>query len=629
MGATFSRLKNWIAEVLTNADLNAEIDNILNNLGPAGVDDYSTNAAQMKLQTSSGKLGGESLATSLAGELERLRFVIQRIVGSSTTYWYEAPPSTITDLVSALGSGLPNYRIASGRTTGNSSQLCALIPVGSSPAVVLSASVTPFVYFIAGSSYTISSNVTLSGLSLAASTNNTCSFNRTAAAAQQWTKVLGQFSTIIDVNGMNSSISSLTGSLAGFKVGVEYFLAHVNSTTALTNAWRGAFFNQSANNVTAVGLTDNDEIKLMRLAWLFATTASSVAITYTNPSISAEQPGSPLTGDYWFDLSSTAWKTFNSSSWVDAAATLIGITMQDTANCVAARTLDAFSAASELNNMVLERNSNTVVQAAKSFSEVNIFGTTNRFSVSRPIWDITTDLEAGITETLSTIYYLYMKQNGTTLVSDRAPMNRGDLKGLYHPAEIWRCLGNVYNNASTHFDTPVRSFLPAFSDKMLLADLNAYKDRGILGPVDVMPIFQPDNIVEVYSTAAATWSFASGAAGDFATLALTHGVWRLAGHVNIAINATNAVGTCLIGFSTAQGSNFGTLTGPHVIRSWVHNVGSFSDGISLTPIVVAVTNSTTYYFKGIMSTVTTAANVQTIGWHAIAERIDALVGVPS
>ena len=38
-GATFSRVKTWIAEVLTASDLNAEFDNILNNLLPAGVDD--------------------------------------------------------------------------------------------------------------------------------------------------------------------------------------------------------------------------------------------------------------------------------------------------------------------------------------------------------------------------------------------------------------------------------------------------------------------------------------------------------------------------------------------------------------------------------------------------------------
>ena len=79
MGATFSRLKNWIAETLTYADLNAEIDNILTNLTTSGVDDYSTNATQMRLTTDPGESGTESLATSLAGELERIRYAIKEI----------------------------------------------------------------------------------------------------------------------------------------------------------------------------------------------------------------------------------------------------------------------------------------------------------------------------------------------------------------------------------------------------------------------------------------------------------------------------------------------------------------------------------------------------------------------
>ena len=48
-GATFSRAKDWVdQEVLTAADLNAEFNNILNNLDPAGIDDYSLSLSQMQ-----------------------------------------------------------------------------------------------------------------------------------------------------------------------------------------------------------------------------------------------------------------------------------------------------------------------------------------------------------------------------------------------------------------------------------------------------------------------------------------------------------------------------------------------------------------------------------------------------
>ena len=101
-GATFNRIKTWIAETLTPSDLNAEIDNILNNLGPGGVDDYSTNVAEMQKQTDPGEVGSESLATSTAGELERLRHEIAQMKG--TTYWYTAPATTLSELNKLFGS---------------------------------------------------------------------------------------------------------------------------------------------------------------------------------------------------------------------------------------------------------------------------------------------------------------------------------------------------------------------------------------------------------------------------------------------------------------------------------------------------------------------------------------------
>ena len=39
--------------------------------------------------------GSESQATSLAGELERLRFIIKEITGK--TYWYESPDSSLSN----------------------------------------------------------------------------------------------------------------------------------------------------------------------------------------------------------------------------------------------------------------------------------------------------------------------------------------------------------------------------------------------------------------------------------------------------------------------------------------------------------------------------------------------------
>ncbi len=77
-------------EVLTAAKYNADHQNHIDNFDPAHMDDYSVNLTTMRTATSPGDVGTESLATSLAGELERLRYAIKQAKGSPT-YWYQPP----------------------------------------------------------------------------------------------------------------------------------------------------------------------------------------------------------------------------------------------------------------------------------------------------------------------------------------------------------------------------------------------------------------------------------------------------------------------------------------------------------------------------------------------------------
>lgn len=95
MGATFNRVKTWIKETLTFVDLNAEFDNILNNLTPTGVDDESADNSAMQATADPYPADVESKATSLKGELHRLRFVMKLITGM--TYWYYDPDISLFD----------------------------------------------------------------------------------------------------------------------------------------------------------------------------------------------------------------------------------------------------------------------------------------------------------------------------------------------------------------------------------------------------------------------------------------------------------------------------------------------------------------------------------------------------
>lgn len=92
--AVFSRIKTWVSnEVLTAADLNGEFNNILNNMDPDGIEDFSNNVSQMQSSADPGGVGTESLATTLAGEIQRLRYVIKRIIDQAQ--WYSTPISTL------------------------------------------------------------------------------------------------------------------------------------------------------------------------------------------------------------------------------------------------------------------------------------------------------------------------------------------------------------------------------------------------------------------------------------------------------------------------------------------------------------------------------------------------------
>lgn len=87
MAALYSHTTRATGTILTAAIYNADHQNHINNGIPSQFDDYSSDASEMRSQTDPGEQGNELLATTLGGELERLRFVIAESNG--TLYWYE------------------------------------------------------------------------------------------------------------------------------------------------------------------------------------------------------------------------------------------------------------------------------------------------------------------------------------------------------------------------------------------------------------------------------------------------------------------------------------------------------------------------------------------------------------
>lgn len=143
--ATFTRIKTWVSnEVLTAADLNGEFNNIINNFTPLGMEDYSSDVSQMQSSADPGGVGSESLATTIAGELQRLRFAIKRIAGGAQ--WYVAPTYTLssqTDTAQIASNAVTTAKIADGSVT--SAKLSTVRAARSSSSGSFSTASTSFV----------------------------------------------------------------------------------------------------------------------------------------------------------------------------------------------------------------------------------------------------------------------------------------------------------------------------------------------------------------------------------------------------------------------------------------------------------------------------------------------------
>lgn len=93
MGASYTHTNRPTGTVITDTIYNGDHQNHIDNAIPALFDDYSASVSQMKSNTDPGGVGSESLATSLAGDLERLRFVLKRMGGGSE--WYASPVNRV------------------------------------------------------------------------------------------------------------------------------------------------------------------------------------------------------------------------------------------------------------------------------------------------------------------------------------------------------------------------------------------------------------------------------------------------------------------------------------------------------------------------------------------------------
>ena len=97
MAALYSITTRATGTILTASIYNSDHQNHIDNCVPSLLDDYSANAAEMQTVADPGEVGAESLATSTAGELARLRFAIKELkqfvsdASALPAQWYVTP----------------------------------------------------------------------------------------------------------------------------------------------------------------------------------------------------------------------------------------------------------------------------------------------------------------------------------------------------------------------------------------------------------------------------------------------------------------------------------------------------------------------------------------------------------
>ena len=102
MAWPYSQIKTAVTgDILTATDYNNEHQNHITNNDPSAINDDSPTVAQMKVTVDPGESGTESLATTLQGEIERLRFAIVDLKG--TSFWYQTPTKTLAQMLPLSG----------------------------------------------------------------------------------------------------------------------------------------------------------------------------------------------------------------------------------------------------------------------------------------------------------------------------------------------------------------------------------------------------------------------------------------------------------------------------------------------------------------------------------------------
>lgn len=464
MAGLFSRLKIWNpGESLTASDLNGEFNQFLSNIDAEHSEGYSANLSEMQTTENPGGLGSENLTQpiSVAQEIERLRYVINRVIGKS--YWYQAPAQSLEGLNSTVSGifGVSPSRIVSGQKTTLSGFPTFLQANGASGVRLNASAGTPFNCFIDTNYFSYTANISSGALS-AQPANNTATLASSLGGGQA-----SRNATEFVISSAGAGITANIGRQAIFSIvngaNTEYFLGTIASSTIITGIKRGYFYDSSNIAVAPITLTTGHTITLLKTTYVFLRNDGTLQITYNPPSYMGTAPVSPSINDYWFDITLNTWKIYT-GSWVIANSLYIGMCAQGPVNTVCARSENFFANYSSINGIVVKELSNSFVSTKDDVAvNISVYGSLVKNDFKDFLWDMTSNMFPGETEASSTTYYFYLNNLGTSYISSVAPILESNLYGYYHPYEALRCVAFSVNDGSSNLTTISQNFGISYS----------------------------------------------------------------------------------------------------------------------------------------------------------------------
>jgi hypothetical protein len=357
-----------------------------------------------------------------------------------------------------------NVGVSTTGTTSTSSNPTVIINVASTAGVYVGMSITgpgiigsTTVVSFTSSTITISSSATASATSTFTLLGNQITGLSTISGISVGQTVSG---TGVPSGTVVTAISTVPDEANGFSITLSAACTAVGSAATYTfvwfrllNAFRGVGFDSNDNWLSRTSMSSGDTITLMKLTWVFATFNSGtpgISVTYNKPVTSFSQPSSSSVGDFWYNLNTNTWEIFNGTSYSPTDACFVGICIQDTTGCKAARSADFFKVFSTLNTLEPTCFDTTDIYVQSLSSKISVYGNQYYFQDSQPTWNTTANLDSGISLTTNTQYYCYVTDLGDFKISTVSPTARKfDLLGAYHPAKPWRCVAQFLTNGSS------------------------------------------------------------------------------------------------------------------------------------------------------------------------------------